>query len=90
MTEGSEWGLHAHLPGLLHSLLGVALDLVAGMVGDLGHRLLEDGGRLPDGEGRVQVRLALWRHARCTQAAQSPAPVPVATRAMAPWTWRQG
>lgn len=51
----------AHLPGLLHSLLGVTLHLVAGMVGDLSHWLLEDGCCLPDWEGRVQVRLSLWR-----------------------------
>lgn len=52
--------MRAHLPGLFHSLLGVALHLVAGVVGDLGHWLLEDGCCLPDWEGCVQVRLALW------------------------------
>lgn len=49
----------AHLPRLVHCLLRVALDLVAGVVGDLGHRLLEDGCSLPYRQSSVQVRLAL-------------------------------
>lgn len=62
LAWGCVWGARAHLPRLLHSLLGVTLHLVAGVVGDLGHWLLEDGCRLPDREGRVQVGLALQTH----------------------------
>lgn len=64
-------GGRPHLPGLLHGLLRVALHLVAGVVGDLGHWLLEDGRCLPDREGRVQVGLALRRYAswRCSPEA---------------------
>lgn len=48
-----------HLPRLVHRLLWVALHLVAGVVGDLCHRLLEDGCSLPHRQCGVQVRLAL-------------------------------
>lgn len=48
-----------HLPGLVHGFLRIALHLIAGVVCDLGDRLLEDGGCLSDGQGSVQVRLAL-------------------------------
>ena len=59
---GRRPGPWAHLSRLIHGHLGVNLHFDAGVVGDLGHRMLENGSRLPDGEGGVQVGLALQRH----------------------------
>ena len=39
--------------------LRVGTDFVVGVVGDFGGGLLNGGRRLPDGEGRVEIRFAL-------------------------------
>ena len=39
--------------------LWVGTDFVVGVVGDFGDGVLKDGRRLPDGEGRVEIRFAL-------------------------------
>lgn len=41
-------GKDVHLTRLVHSFLWICLDFVAGMVGNLGNRLLKDGGCLSD------------------------------------------
>lgn len=46
-----------YLSGLLNRSLQVCLHLVAGVACNLGNRLFKDGGRLSDGQSRVQVRL---------------------------------
>lgn len=49
----------ANLSGLVDRFLRIRLDFVAGVVGDFGNGLLEDGRRLSHWERRVQVGFAL-------------------------------
>lgn len=49
----------ANLSGLVDRFLRIRLDFVAGVVGDFGNGLLEDGRRLSNWERCVQVGFAL-------------------------------